>query len=233
VKKPLIYFLFLICITILLGAYFSYKEYAKISSDNPLVWEQAIVELENRTNKAKPSRDAVLFVGSSSIRFWDTLMQDMHPLPVIQHGFGGSKIYDVVYYAERLITKWNPSKVVIFVGSNDINGNDQHQLAPAHIAEQLRILLGVIFSANADTEVFYISITPTQYSWDKWESVQLANLMAEEVCTEFQNATYIETKDLFLDENGEPNKDFFVIDGLHLNKAGYALWTKRIKPLLL
>ena len=117
------------------AVYFGYQEYIKISSDDPRVWEETIVELENKTTAEDPAADAVLFVGSSSIRFWDTLKEDMAPMSVIQHGFGGSKIYDVVFYAERLITKWNAPKVVIFVGSNDINGNEDNDYFVGELAE--------------------------------------------------------------------------------------------------
>jgi len=97
----------------------------------------------------------------------------------------------------------------------------------------LAVLLDIIFSKNPDTEVFYISITPTIFSWDKWESVHEANRMAAQVCDSYKNTTFIETTDLFLNDEGKPDKNLFIIDGLHLNKAGYALWTSRIKPYLL
>jgi len=210
-----------------------FQELRRVASNDPLVWEEIIAELESKTEIQKPSEKAVLFVGSSSIRFWSSLEEDMAPMPVIQHGFGGAKIYDVVYFAEPLITRWKPEKVVIFAGANDINGNDQHHLAPGHIAGQLRILFDIIFSAKADTKVFYIAITPTLYSWDKWESVQEANRLASQVCDDYDNAFFIETADLFLTADGKPNKNLFVFDGLHMNQAGYALWTGRIKPYLL
>ena len=123
--------------------------------------------------------------------------------------------------------------MVIFVGSNDINGNDEHHLAPAHIAGQLQVLLDRIFDAKPDTQVFYLSITPTLFSWDKWQSVQEANQLAEQLCARYDNATFIDTTDLFLSAEGKPDKNLFIFDGLHLNEEGYALWTKRIKPYLL
>lgn len=233
VKKILIIGLLLIAGFGAYAGFTLWQELSRVASDDPLVWQSTVSELLNKTEVSNPPEDSVLFVGSSSIRFWDTLEQDMAPLPVIQHGFGGAKIFDVVFFAEELITRWQPDKVVIFVGSNDINASDEHQFAPTHIAEQLKELLTIIFAAKPDTEVFYLSITPTLYSWDKWESVQQANRMAEQVCESFDQVTFIDTTDLFLNEEGSPDKSLFIFDGLHLNQNGYALWTQRIKPYLL
>jgi len=231
-KTVMVSLVLIVGIVAFLGIY-GVQELDKINSDDPRAWEGDIAELVANTEAGNPPEDAVLFVGSSSIRLWDTLADDMAPLPVIRHGFGGAKIYDVVYYAEPLITRWNAPKVVIFVSSNDINGNDDHEKAPVYIGKQLRALFEIIFSVKPETEVFYIAITPTEFSWDKWESVKRANTIASQVCDEFENATYIETANIFLDENGEPNSDLFLFDGLHLNDDGYKVWTDRIKPFLL
>ena len=153
-------------------------------------------------------------------------------MPVIQHGFGGAKIEDVNYYAERLITHWPAPKVVIFVGTNNINGNENHASAPEIIREELSLLIETILAARADTQIFYLPITPTIFSWDKWASVREANRLAAELCQQYDNVVFVETADLFLDEKGEPNKKFFAFDGLHLSAEGYAAWTGRIKPLL-
>ena len=209
-----------------------YQELEKVRSDAPTAWEKDIAALEQQTLAAAPPGDAVLFVGSSSIRLWKTLAEDMAPIPVIQHGFGGAKINDVVHYVDRLVNRWNPQRVVIFVGTNDINGNAEHHLAPGYIGERLTALLDAIFAANPASEVFYIAITPTLLSWDKFDSVQRANTIAAAVCETYDNATFIATEDLFLNAAGEPDEALFVFDGLHLNAQGYARWTSRIKPYL-
>jgi hypothetical protein len=67
--------------------------------------------------------DVIVFTGSSSITFWSTLEQDMNPLPVINRGFGGSRLNDVVYYAPRLVVAYRPRAVVLFAGTNDLAGS--------------------------------------------------------------------------------------------------------------
>ena len=209
-----------------------YDGMRKAVSDDPLVWEADIASFEQADRENPPPRDAVLFVGSSSIRLWHTLAEDMAPLTTIRRGFGGARMHDVVYYANRLITPYSPAKVVIFVGSNDINVSDEAMRSVPGISDGLRSLIETILENRADTDIFYIAITPTIMSWEKWAAVQAANAAAESVCESHPRCSFIATADLFLDEQGQPRQKLYQFDGLHLSEEGYRKWTARIKPLL-
>jgi len=217
------------------GVFFAsvYGELRKAADDDPRVWEPDIARFEREDRKHPPPPDAVLFVGSSSIRFWHSLAEDMAPLVTIRRGFGGARINDVIHYADRLITKHSPSKVVIFVGSNDINVSDTPMDAVAVIAEGLEQLVGIIHEARSDTEIYYIAITPTRYSWHKRDAVQAANEAAEAVMAQNSRTHFIATWNLFLDANGEPDRNLYWLDGLHLSAEGYRRWTGRIRPILM
>ena len=54
----------------------------------------------------------VVFVGSSSIRLWSTLEEDMAPVPALNRGYGGSRIFDTIYWADRLVTAHDPTVIV-------------------------------------------------------------------------------------------------------------------------
>ena len=71
----------------------------RVRSDDPTVWGEDIAAF---ASKAPGPSGALLFVGSSSIRRWVDLAEHMAPIPVINRGFGGSKIGDVIYHAETL-----------------------------------------------------------------------------------------------------------------------------------
>src|SRR5512136_3175724 len=85
----------------------------KSQSGDPLAWESTIRKFEARDRIQPPPADVIVFTGSSSITFWSTLEQDMAPLPVINRGFGGSRIDDVVYYADRIVIPYHPRAVVL------------------------------------------------------------------------------------------------------------------------
>ena len=204
----------------------------KTSSDDPLVWEDDIRALEELNSQA-PRDNTVLFVGSSSIRLWHSLGQDMAPINVIQRGFGGARMNDVVHYADRIVTPFSVDAIVIFVGTNDINVSDTPHEAVQDITEGLSRLMQQIRAAHPDTPVFYIAITPTFLSWDKWDAVQAANTAVAQLLESDPNASMILTSDLFLGDDGQPIKKLYQFDGLHLSKDGYERWTSRIKPVLM
>ena len=56
---------------------------------------------------------------------------------------------------------------------------------------------------------------------------------ARSVCLQYRQCHFIDTADLFLDKQGQPQGKLYQFDGLHLSREGYQLWTGRIKPLLL
>jgi hypothetical protein len=231
-KKLVALFAFALLLSVASIGISVYDGMRKSDSDDPAVWEADIASFEQADRENAPPDDAVLFVGSSSIRLWHTLAQDMAPLSTIRRGFGGARMRDVVYYADRLINRYAPAKVVIFVGSNDINSSDQPMDAVAIIRDGLHQLLGKILDKRADTDIFYIAITPTISSWEKWQAAQAANAAAESVCASHARCQFIATADLFLDEQGQPDQRLYQFDGLHLSTEGYQRWTRRIKPLL-
>ncbi|HEX7631381.1 MAG TPA: hypothetical protein VF388_04550, partial [Lacunisphaera sp.] len=67
-----------------------------------------------------PAHHAVVFVGSSSIRFWTTLAEDFPGVPTINRGFGGSEMADSAFYADRIVIPYQPRLVVVYAGENDI-----------------------------------------------------------------------------------------------------------------
>jgi len=86
----------------------------------PNLWEEAIAQFEQQDREQFPPGNAILFVGSSSIKMWKTLAEDFAPLTVINRGFGGSRIEDSIHFADRIIIPYNPSVIVLYAGDNDI-----------------------------------------------------------------------------------------------------------------
>ena len=67
-----------------------------------------------------PPENAFLFIGSSSIRLWKTLEEDMKPLKIINRGFGGAQISHVIHHFEVIVKPYNPKAIVFFCGTNDL-----------------------------------------------------------------------------------------------------------------
>lgn len=208
-----------------------YVEIQKARSEDPLVWAEAVSALESKTQGMHLPGQGVVFIGSSSIRLWDTLVEDMSPLPVIQHGFGGAKLNDVVYYAERLVNAYQPRAVVVFAGTNDID--PAASKSPEVLLSSYQAFVGKVRVDQPDLPVFYIGITPSPLRWAVWPIAQSTNKLIQSWSETDMNLHFIDTSDALLASNGEPDPENYVFDGLHLSKRGYGIWREIIRKRLL
>jgi glycerophosphoryl diester phosphodiesterase len=195
-----------------------------------LAWEKDIQKFEELDKAEVYSPDAVLFSGSSSIRLWSTLQTDMAPYPVIQRGFGGSRLSDVAVYAERIFDPHPCSAIVLFV-ANDIIGSDQDK-SPEEVAAFFKLILKTIRKSHPETPVFWIEVTPCTSRWKVWPEIQKSTDLIRKVCGSQKNAYSIRTDFAFLNADGKPKDELFIKDLLHLNPAGYAVWTEIVKKEL-
>jgi lysophospholipase L1-like esterase len=208
-----------------------YSELKKGASEDPLVWEQDIEALESATAGKYPAGEGVVFVGSSSIRLWSSLEEDMAPIPVIQHGFGGAKLNDVVHYTERLVNNYSPRAVVIFAGTNDLHPGAAKE--PAVLLQSYQEFVATVRRKQAQLPIYFIAITPSIMRWETWGLMRETNALIKAWSDTGENLYVIDTGDALMGDSGEPNPDNYVIDGLHLSEQGYRIWTELIKPPLL
>lgn len=195
--------------------------------DSAAKWEKDIQKLEQQDRAQPDPKDALLFVGSSSIRTWSDIKKNMAPYPVIQRGYGGAKFSDLAWYAKRLIYPHRFKALLLFVG-NDVSGSKDDK-TPEEVADLFRYVLKVVREKYPDTPVFLIEITPTIKRWAAWPKIREVNQMLKAVCEREPHTYFIQTASHFLDNNGQPKESLFRDDKLHLNQNGYAVWSKIIK----
>jgi len=206
-------------------------ELSKMRSEDPLVWEDDIRALEEATAGRFSPGEAVVFVGSSSIRLWSTLEEDMAPIPVIQHGFGGAKLNDVVHYAGRLVNTRGPRAVVVFAGTNDIHPGAVKE--PEVLLASYQLFVQTVREDGRDVPIYFIGITPSPLRWEVWDVAAATNELIREWSATQAGLHYIETGPALLGPDGRPDKAYYIFDGLHLSEQGYATWTSIIRPRLL
>ena len=197
---------------------------------NPVRWQPAVQQFEADDQANPPPKHATLFLGSSSIRLWDSLTTDMAPLPVVQRGFGGSKLFDAVYYTERLVAAHEPAVVVVFSGTNDI-ASPQPKSA-TEVRDLFLELVARVRWFQPDVPICYIAISPTPARQQHMDIVLAANRLIATECQKGDRLTFIDTASELLDRDGQPDPRWFVKDQLHLNAQGYAAWTRRIRPVV-
>ncbi len=193
-------------------------------------WESSIARFDSLNRHESYPSDAIMFAGSSSIRLWKSLEEDMEPYSVIQRGYGGAKLTDFAVYANRIFSISELKAAVIFV-ANDISGSVDDK-SPDEVRKLFLIVLKIFRKAHPDTPFFWIQITPTPSRWKVWPEILAANELIKKECEKRKNTYFIQTDYAFLDANGEPNKKYFLSDRLHLNNEGYRVWKEIIKEKL-
>jgi len=209
------------------------KKYDKTSD----VFEKDILNLEQLDFENKADKNNLLFIGSSSIRLWDDIDNDMQPYKSVKRGYGGAHYYDLIHFIERLITNHSPRAILIFV-ANDITGSNDifktsDDLSPKEVKRLFKYCYKSIRKIHKKVPVFVIETTPTPSRSDVWNKISEANDLISNFCESKSNLHYIQTRDKFIDDKGLPINSLFVSDQLHLNKNGYKLWSEIIKEKLI
>jgi lysophospholipase L1-like esterase len=181
---------------------------------------------ESDSKNAVPP-EPVLFVGSSSIRLWRT--HECFPgLPVINRGFGGSHISDIIHFADPLVLAYQPKVIVFYAGNNDIAGGKSAQ----RVFEDYRRFVKLVQTRLPATCVVSLACNPSRSLWSFWPEVQKANGLIQEFCEIDPRLVFVDCSGLFLDADGLPDSSLFANDQLHPNAKGYAAWTKALTPIL-
>jgi lysophospholipase L1-like esterase len=188
---------------------------------DPNRFEPEIRKFEEADRSAPPPRGAVVFIGSSSIRRWDTLAQDFPGVPVLNRGFGGSEASDVVRYAKRILIPSRPAKVVFYAGDNDLARGK----TPAQIAADVRQLWQVVGDELPETRMAIISVKPSFARWALVTKTRETNELLRRFAESDPRLTFVDVFTPMLGPDGKPIPEHFVEDGLHLTPAGYRVWT--------
>ncbi len=190
-------------------------------------WEPEIAKFDSLDKAEQYPDDAVLFAGSSSIRLWRSIAEDMAPYNVIQRGYGGAKLSDFSVYADKIFTPHPCRATVLFIG-NDITGTKQDK-TPEQVKKLFISVFKTFRKVHPYTPFFWIEVSPTPLRWKAWPEIRKANELIREVCENRRNTYFIRTDFAFLNEKGEPRAELFRADKLHLNEEGYNIWSRIIK----
>src|SRR4051812_29827834 len=142
----------------------------------PERFESEIAAFEKWDRQNAVPRDGILFVGSSSIRFWQTA-EAFPGLPVINRGFGGSTVPDVNYFADRIVFKYNPRTMVFYSGDNDLAAGRKWDEVFGDI-ETFENRITLRFTTPGSDwapRLIYLPIKPSPARWKYWPEAQKVN----------------------------------------------------------
>jgi lysophospholipase L1-like esterase len=171
--------------------------------------------------------DPILFVGSSSIRLWRT-HESFPDLPVVNRGFGGSQISDVIHFFDRVVRPYKAKVIVFYCGNNDIAGGK----SPERVSEDFRRFVQLVHADQPAARVVFLGILPSRSRWKYWSEVQKTNGLIAEFCKSDPRLVFADFGASFLGADGVPDSSLYLKDELHLNDKGYAIWNKALTPVL-
>ena len=193
-------------------------------------FESEIQAFEKQDQENGYQEDFILFVGSSSIRLWETLESDMEGYKVLNRGFGGAQLSDLNLFWSRILAEHKPKMVILYCGENDIHegsGVSQTVKRFKDFQDQYdRDLSGV--------PLIYITMKPSPSRWESWKKFRaadkkIAKLLSPEILSLKSDKTYLDLSSLLLREDGTPDPSFFIEDELHMNADGYERWTESVR----
>jgi lysophospholipase L1-like esterase len=185
------------------------------------------IEAFAAADRAQPPKPCgVLFVGSSSIRFWKTLAADMAPYAVVNRGFGGSTIADVNYYFGQVVAPYRPRAIVFYAGENDLAAGK----TPAAVAADFDRFMNLKTAALGPAPVYFITAKPSKLRFAQLDRQKALNDAVRAMAARRGDLQVIDVVGAML-QDGKP-KDIYVADGLHMTPDGYAIWTRLVRPVV-
>lgn len=175
---------------------------------------------------AMPSHYKTLFIGSSSFTYWKTLDQDLPEYAPLNRAFGGSTLPDVIRYQNVVIDSYNPERIVIYCGENDIASSDT--VTSKMVLERFKLLHQHIREKFPKIKLYYISLKPCPLRWKMKDRMIDANKQIKKFCKTQKCTNFISIWNQML-LHSKPNPAIFKADSLHMNEKGYKIWIKEIR----
>lgn len=173
----------------------------------------------------------VVFFGSSSIRLWNGLEEMMAPLSVVNRGYGGATVRDILVNYDKLMAHYSPKAFVVFC-DNDICGNEV-DLTVSGVLDHYRLLFNRLDQDYPGVPVFFLSWKYSGLRAFMRDTQKLVNDVMADYASSSNQVTFVDVNETLLQPDGDINQSLFESDNLHINRDGYLLWTSVLKPLLL
>jgi lysophospholipase L1-like esterase len=195
---------------------------------DPTRFEAEIRAFEAADRASPPPLGGVVFIGSSSIKNWTDVAADFPGVPVLNRGFGGSTLGDVLYYENRILLPYRPHLVVLYAGDNDLAEGRM----PERVLDDYRAFVARLRSAWPAARVAFVSIKPSPARRVYIDRMRETNQRIRAETARDSLQTYVDVFTPMLDATGQPRPELFGADSLHMTRAGYLLWRALLAPVV-
>lgn len=201
---------------------------AQVWGQDATRFEAEILAFERADLLQPPPLNPVVFTGSSSVRGWPDLAGTFPDHAVLNRGFGGSHMSDLLYYFDRLVAVHHPSLVVVYEGDNDLaEGKSVDEVCGDYVEFIHRVKASI-----PDAGVAFLAVKPSPSRAAYLEQQREVNARLVAVADEDPRIQFIDIFTPMLDAQGQPRPELFQTDMLHMNAAGYSIWESLVRPVL-
>ena len=197
------------------------------TNPDPKRFEKDIAAFEAEDAAAPPPAGAALFVGSSSIRYWD-VAGAFPGMKTIKRGFGGSHVSDNIFYADRIIVRYKPKLIVFYAGDADVAASKSADV----IAADYRTLIATVHNRLPGTPMVIIGTKPSPSHWKQMDTIRRANAQLKAIVAADPLLRYADAETALLGADGQPRAELYTENRLNLNEEGYRAWTAALKPAI-
>jgi lysophospholipase L1-like esterase len=183
-------------------------------------------EAADRTNL--PPAGSILLAGDSQFTKWKSVHEDLPEYRIINRGFGGSKMSDLLRYTDRIVLPYQPRMIVVNEGGNDIHGGR----TPKQLLADVTNFVAQVRAVLPNTTIVFGCLPPSPARWSETGTRVRFNWMLREYIGSGKNLIYLDLYDAYMGADGKPNEQLFLADKLHNNAAGYAVRARMMRPNL-
>ena len=189
-------------------------------AQDPNRYKKQVSELDTKYDSIwDPTKETIVFTGSSSIRMWKDVQERFPEQQVINTGFGGSQASDLLYFADNLILRYKPKQVFIYEGDNDI----QAKKKPNDVIADIQQIINLVRERYPATNIVLISAKPSISRWKLRGKYKRLNRKFKRMTKKDPLLDFADVWKPMLDGR-KLQEDLFIEDGLHMNPIGYEIW---------
>lgn len=217
----------LLLIPIIHLAYLVSREILTSLEVAPTAWASEVDSYAELDQSMHLPLNPIVVVGGRRVKLWRGLEDMLSPQPVLMRGLGGATVDDIAHYHPQLIGFYRPQSVVLLPGSSEFHVRDNK--SAEELTAAIRNLVKLDLSHEI-TQKFYV-FAPIKAPLYPRDNTRIDNttVALKRWSEAEERVTILDANPLLVGENGNPNPDFYRIDGINLNEHGYL----RLSMLLL
>jgi platelet-activating factor acetylhydrolase IB subunit beta/gamma len=176
----------------------------------------------------------VLLVGDSiTIQWGDAWKKHFPKLKAINIGIGGDKTQNVLWRLDHGgVDGLQPRAILLMIGNNNMFFTPETGIESA--ARGIEMCMKNLRSKFPDVPIIVAKILPAHSPGNRfYEDIKKTNRALEPL--QLEDNPKVQVLDMwndFVDEKGILKKELFTSDNIHLSAAGYAMYAKRLEPML-